>query len=123
MDVKPERVEHIEDAVLGNDEKTVPIDENSDKISISKHNTDLENGVADEVRHELSSEHREYLIARHGTIDLDPLPSMDPADPLNWPTWKKNTNLLLVSFHAMITTFTAKNQPSPPSKSQTRSST
>ncbi|KAH8816582.1 major facilitator superfamily domain-containing protein [Xylogone sp. PMI_703] len=32
---------------------------------------------------------------------------MDPADPLNWPTWKKNVNLILIAFHAMITTFVA----------------
>jgi hypothetical protein len=37
---------------------------------------------------ELSPEHRAYLLERHGTVDLDPLPSMDPADPHNWPSWK-----------------------------------
>ncbi|KUJ09542.1 MFS transporter [Mollisia scopiformis] len=63
----------------------------------------LEGGLVDG----LTAEHRDYLISRHGTTDLNPLPTMDPADPLNWPAWKKNTNLLLVSFHAMITTFTA----------------
>lgn len=36
-------------------------------------------------------EHREYLLQRHGTIDLDPIPSMDPADPYNWPLWKACT--------------------------------
>lgn len=36
----------------------------------------------------MSNEHRDYLIKRHGTADLDPLPTMDPADPLNWPAWK-----------------------------------
>jgi hypothetical protein len=36
----------------------------------------------------LTPEHRQYLIGRHGTADLEPLPSMDPVDPLNWPTWK-----------------------------------
>ncbi|TVY27140.1 putative efflux pump [Lachnellula hyalina] len=63
----------------------------------------LENGIGGD----LSSQHREYLMTRHGTIDLNPLPSMDPADPLNWPTWKKHLNLILVAFHAMMTTFTA----------------
>lgn len=29
-----------------------------------------------------------YLIQRHGTYELDPLPSADPADPYNWPEWK-----------------------------------
>ncbi|KAI5291673.1 hypothetical protein KEM52_000100, partial [Ascosphaera acerosa] len=55
----------------------------------------------------LSPEHREYLLARHGTLELNPMPSMDPADPLNWPAWKKNVNLYLISFHAMMTTFGA----------------
>lgn len=36
----------------------------------------------------LTPAHREYLIGRHGTVDLEPLPSMDPIDPLNWPTWR-----------------------------------
>ena len=53
---------------------------NDDGVVVEK---DLENGTGD-----LSPEHRDYLIARHGTAELDPLPTMDPADPLNWPTWK-----------------------------------
>jgi hypothetical protein len=36
----------------------------------------------------LSPEHKAYLLKVHGTIDLDPIPSMDPEDPLNWPPWK-----------------------------------
>ncbi|OKL62337.1 hypothetical protein UA08_02289 [Talaromyces atroroseus] len=56
---------------------------------------------------ELASRHREYLLQRHGTLDLDPVPAMDDADPYNWPTWKKNMNLILVAFHAMMGTFTA----------------
>lgn len=36
----------------------------------------------------LSETHKSYLIERHGTLDLDPIPSMDPADPYNWPSWK-----------------------------------
>jgi hypothetical protein len=36
----------------------------------------------------LSSEHREYLMHRHGTLDLDPVPAFGDADPYNWPTWK-----------------------------------
>jgi hypothetical protein len=36
----------------------------------------------------LSPEHQEYLIQRHGTVELDPLPTMSPADPYNWPQWK-----------------------------------
>ncbi|RDW90602.1 putative MFS transporter [Aspergillus mulundensis] len=55
----------------------------------------------------LSEAHREYLLQRHGTLDLDPLPSASHADPYNWPRWKKVTNLILVAFHACMSTFTA----------------
>ncbi|KAE8378666.1 major facilitator superfamily domain-containing protein [Aspergillus bertholletiae] len=55
----------------------------------------------------LSDQHRDYLLQRHGTLDLDPIPSMDPADPYNWPSWKKVINLLLVSFHAFMGTLIA----------------
>jgi hypothetical protein len=55
---------------------------------------DLNNGVP-----VLTEEHRDYLIQRHGTVDLDPLPSADPADPYNWPQWKKVVNLSCVAFH------------------------
>jgi len=46
----------------------------------------LERGNVEELN--LSTEHRDYLMARHGTLDLTPLPTMDPTDPLNWPAWK-----------------------------------
>ncbi|KAJ9500151.1 hypothetical protein LTR99_008399 [Exophiala xenobiotica] len=55
----------------------------------------------------LPPEHRDYLLARHGTLDLDPVPDMSDADPYNWPHWKKVVNLVLVAFHAMMATFTA----------------
>ncbi|KAJ4172989.1 hypothetical protein NW754_003195 [Fusarium falciforme] len=55
----------------------------------------------------LSEEHKQYLLKRHGTINLDPVPYMSDADPLNWPKWKKIVNLSLVAFHAMMATFTA----------------
>lgn len=35
----------------------------------------------------ISSFHREYLLKRHGTLDLDPIPCPSSADPYNWPTW------------------------------------
>lgn len=73
---------------------------------------------------ELSPEHKEYLMQRHGTLDLDPMPAWGDADPYNWSTWKvcfscprfaildtynlqKTINLLLVAFHACMSTFTA----------------
>ncbi len=49
----------------------------------------------------------QYILMRHGTLELDPLPSSSPRDPLNWPTWKKDVHVLMVAFHAMLTTFTA----------------
>ncbi|KAF2403454.1 MFS general substrate transporter [Trichodelitschia bisporula] len=58
-------------------------------------------------KQKFSREHRDYLIDRHGSYNLEPVPSFAGADPYNWPYWKKLTNLLLVSFHAMTATFTA----------------
>ncbi|KAN0102257.1 MFS general substrate transporter [Hyaloscypha variabilis] len=55
----------------------------------------------------LSPAHREYLLQRHGTVDLDPIPDMGGADPYNWKTWMKITNLVLVAIHACMSTFTA----------------
>ncbi|KAJ6027626.1 uncharacterized protein N7446_003778 [Penicillium canescens] len=55
----------------------------------------------------LPKAHRDYLMERHGTLDLDPIPGMGAADPYNWPEWKKMMNLILVAFHACMGTFTA----------------
>jgi hypothetical protein len=43
----------------------------------------------------LSVSHKEYLIERHGTLDLDPIPSPSNADPYNWPLWKVSMPLPL----------------------------
>jgi hypothetical protein len=71
---------------------------------------DASNPVESYLRHEdsLSEEHRQYLLSRHGTLDLSPLPSMSDADPFNWPAWKvskshMSTSCLLrpkLKFHA-----------------------
>jgi hypothetical protein len=45
-------------------------------------------GEINDSHKELSAAHKEYLLQRHGTLDLDPLPSASPADPYNWPRWK-----------------------------------
>ncbi|GKZ50814.1 hypothetical protein AbraIFM66951_004181 [Aspergillus brasiliensis] len=62
-----------------------------------------------EVEHvpveQLSTSHREFLLAHHGTLDLVPLPTDSPNDPLNWPSWRKHVIILLVSFHAMMCLF------------------
>ncbi|KIX94340.1 uncharacterized protein Z520_10050 [Fonsecaea multimorphosa CBS 102226] len=55
----------------------------------------------------LSNEHKDYLLHRYGTLDLDPIPDLNDADPYNWPNSKKLVNLVLVAFHAMMATFTA----------------
>lgn len=53
---------------------------------------------------DLSSFAKEYLTNRHGTFDLDPMPSACDADPYNWPWGKKVSVLLLVAFHCMVAT-------------------
>ncbi|KFY77283.1 hypothetical protein V499_03266 [Pseudogymnoascus sp. VKM F-103] len=55
----------------------------------------------------ISDAHKEYILDRHKTLELDPVPDFNDADPYNWPFRKKVINLLLVAFHAMMATFTA----------------
>lgn len=55
----------------------------------------------------LSPEHQAFLLDRHGTLDLNPIPNNDPADPYNWSSWKKDINLALVAFHAFMATLSA----------------
>ncbi|RAQ67355.1 MFS multidrug transporter [Aspergillus flavus] len=84
--------------------------ENDDASSpVSGGKYDLECSVQLETKDEnpLTEDHRQYLLQRHGTVDLDPMPDMTDADPYNWPTWKKSLNLVMVAFHAMMATFTA----------------
>lgn len=51
-------------------------------------------GVEGEPTRYLSESHKTYLLERHGRCDLDPIPSMDPADPYNWPLWKVSVGAL-----------------------------
>lgn len=53
----------------------------------------------------LSDQHRAYLIARHGTDALKPLPSSDPKDPLNWSDYKKAYHLFMISLQTFACTF------------------
>ncbi|KAL3470283.1 major facilitator superfamily domain-containing protein [Aspergillus californicus] len=53
------------------------------------------------------------LSSFHPTLDLSPLPSMNDADPYNWPPWEKTIHLAFVAFHAMMATFTAAAIQSP----------
>lgn len=55
----------------------------------------------------LSPAARAYLLNRHGTLDLDPMPSPSDADPYNWPQSKKVVMLLMVAVHACMATFIA----------------
>jgi hypothetical protein len=43
--------------------------------------------VEDRVAH-LSENHRQYILAKHGTLDLEPIPDMADSDPYNWPQWR-----------------------------------
>jgi hypothetical protein len=42
---------------------------------------------------ELSPDLRNYLLRRHGIVDLDPIPTANDADPYNWPAWKVSVSL------------------------------
>lgn len=55
----------------------------------------------------LSPVARTYLINRHGTLDLDPMPSASDLDPYNWKQSKKVVMLLLVAFHSCMATIIA----------------
>lgn len=39
-------------------------------------------------------------------INSEPV-QQDPNAPCNWPKWKKNTQIMMVAFHSMISTFMA----------------
>lgn len=87
MDNKPEISEYqLEGLQIKNPQgdEMLPLEE-SDRVTatLTIDDSSLENGESF-----LSPEHKDYLLLRHGTVDLDPMPTMDPADPLNWPAWK-----------------------------------
>ncbi|KAH5023930.1 hypothetical protein HBI75_152330 [Parastagonospora nodorum] len=79
------------------------VQQNEDFEHAATHGTYLDK---EEASH-LSEEHRQYLIQRHGTLDIDPFPTMSDADPYNWPTHKKVLNLAFVAFHACMCAFPA----------------
>ncbi|KAK6810680.1 hypothetical protein RU639_013660 [Aspergillus parasiticus] len=49
----------------------------------------------------------EYLLQHYGTVNLVSRPSMDDAEPYNWPFRERIVNSILVAFHAMMGTFIA----------------
>lgn len=79
--------EYIERESAGNVSPSLNSQANT-KLDLEKAN--LPDDTVDQEREYtgLSDEHREYLLRRHGTVHLDPLPSLDDADPYNWPNWK-----------------------------------
>lgn len=68
------------------DRKDLSSLEKEDSECIEK--AEIGSSQIDDISSSLSSSHREYLFKRHGTLDLDPMPSASDADPYNWPTWK-----------------------------------
>lgn len=76
--------------MLSNDKENVPTEplHNEDVERAPTHGTYLDEDAAAH----LSDEHRQYLLQRHGTIELDPLPSLGDADPYNWPLWKVSSD-------------------------------
>ena len=56
-------------------------------------NTSIEvKGQGDTNGFALSPAHEQYLLQRHGTLDLDPVPQADDADPYNWPQLKESSS-------------------------------
>ncbi|KAF5867456.1 putative major facilitator superfamily transporter protein [Botrytis fragariae] len=41
-------------------------------------------------------------LKRNPHVILQPRPSNDPNDPLNWPRWRKNLNFILISYYTLI---------------------
>jgi hypothetical protein len=81
------------------DTKGVLHSEKTDSECLEKAD-DIHATEAEIVAASLSVSHKEYLIQRHGTLDLDPLPSPSNADPYNWPLWKVHMRLALSFRHS-----------------------
>lgn len=71
------------------------------------HATYLEDSTA-----ALSEEHRQYLLSRHGTLDLDPLPSPSDADPYNWSN-RKVCSKSIYSLDSPLIKYTESHKPCP----------
>ncbi|KAF7560761.1 hypothetical protein G7046_g3381 [Stylonectria norvegica] len=83
----------------------------SQHMELSEHDAEhgkqdcLEPGSMAFIIAQMTSTHKEYILQRHGTLEIDPMPSEDPNDPHNWPRWQSLTNLFLLSFHALMIGF------------------
>lgn len=92
MELRPHRAE---DDVLED-----PVPAKADINLVESTETGIPSKYADIVASRLSRAHRDFLMEHHGTLDLDPIPSMDLADPYNWPAWKVcnlNSNLTMMT--------------------------
>ncbi|CAG9981064.1 unnamed protein product [Clonostachys byssicola] len=69
--------------------------------------TSRQPATATAVAAQMTEEHKNYILKRHKTLDLDPMPSADPNEPYNWPRWKSRINLFLIAFHALMIGFVA----------------
>lgn len=58
----------------------------------------------------ISPDHKQYLVNKHKTWKLDPLPTENDDDPLNWSNRYKNIELIMVAFHGFFSTFMASGQ-------------
>lgn len=60
------------------------------------------------LREDVAAAGLSKVYERHGRVDLIPMPSDDPQDPLNWPAWRKNTLLGLVAWHTLMGPFAVR---------------
>ena len=67
---------------------TSSLEKSVDEVENLEHADTHGTYLGDEQKATLSEGHRKYLLARHGTLDLEPLPAWGDADPYNWPHWK-----------------------------------
>ncbi|RFU24025.1 hypothetical protein B7463_g12310, partial [Scytalidium lignicola] len=90
-----EEEEYISLNIGGDDDYESTDSESSDSINsiqnlekATRGNFEDEELIEDVSNQRQRSRQEEYLLQRHGRIDLIPVPSADPSDPLNWPDWK-----------------------------------
>ena len=65
----------------------------SDDIEHHSMTEGSEDKTGNHAASQLPTEHHDYLLNRHGTAELDPVPSASDADPYNWPMWKVSEDL------------------------------
>lgn len=97
MELRPHRAD---------DDIETPVPAKADIHLVESTETGIPSKYADIVASRLSRSHRDFLMEHHGTLDLDPIPSMDLADPYNWPAWKVcNLDSILTMINGGCTTF------------------